>query len=57
VRHSSALAVLDPRVRRRAIARLADDLETGLWHERNAGLTDQAEFDAGFRLVVRHGGA
>lgn len=56
-RHSSALAVLEPRVRRRAIARLGADLEAGVWHERNADLMDQAEFDAGFRLVVCHGDA
>jgi len=54
-RHSSALAQLDPRVRARAVARLAADLDTGVWHERNADLLEQTQFDAGFRLVVCHG--
>jgi len=52
-RHSSALAKLDPQVRRRAIARLAADLDDGAWHTRNADLLKRTEFDAGFRLVVR----
>jgi len=53
-RHSSALARLEPQVRRRAIASLAADLESGVWHERHGRLLEQAEFDAGFRLVVQH---
>ncbi|WP_042377447.1 class I SAM-dependent methyltransferase [Streptacidiphilus melanogenes] len=56
-RHSSALARLDPSVRRRALTRLAADLADGTWHERNADLMELDEFDAGFRLVVRDGDA
>jgi SAM-dependent methyltransferase len=52
-RHSSALAVLEPQVRRRAITQLAADLENGTWSARNAELAEQTAFDAGFRLVVR----
>lgn len=51
-RHSSALAKLDPQVRRRAVDRLASDLADGTWRERNAELLDQDAFDGGFRLVV-----
>lgn len=52
-RHSSALAKLDPQVRRRAVAQLRSDLADGTWHARNADLVEKSEFDAGFRLVVR----
>ncbi|GAA4544261.1 class I SAM-dependent methyltransferase [Amycolatopsis samaneae] len=59
-------AYLDPRVRRvasafaqtpaavveRGIARLRADLDSGRWHENNAALLEEKEYDAGFRLVV-----
>jgi SAM-dependent methyltransferase len=48
----SGLALLDPGVVDRAIARLARDLADGTWHERNAALLACDEIDAGFRLVV-----
>lgn len=50
--HSSALAKLDPAIRRRAIAQLTADLNDGTWQARNAELMQQDEFDGGFRLIV-----
>jgi len=32
--------------------RLADDLASGRWHVRHAGLLDLDHFDLGYRLVV-----
>ena len=34
------------------LARLADDLASGRWHERNADLLDRDELDLGYVLVV-----
>jgi hypothetical protein len=51
----SGLALLDPGVVDRAMARLAADLEggaDGAWARRNAAIVDQDEFDVGYRLVV-----
>lgn len=59
-------AYLDPRVRagismlaqtgeevlRPGLARLSDDLSSGLWHERHAGLLDRETLDIGYRLLV-----
>jgi hypothetical protein len=55
--HSSALAKLETRVRRRAITELAADLDDGTWDARNADLLQRIKYDAGFRLVVHHQGA
>lgn len=35
--------------------KLKQDLESGEWERRYAGLLDLAEYDAGYRLVVSHG--
>jgi SAM-dependent methyltransferase len=62
-------AYLDPRVRagtspfrvrppeevEAALARLREDLESGRWHERNAGLLELDELDLGYRLLVSEG--
>jgi SAM-dependent methyltransferase len=57
-------AYLDPRVRaaisafwsidgvEAGVARLARDLETGLWAERHGDLLDLTEWDAGYRLIL-----
>jgi SAM-dependent methyltransferase len=57
-------AYLDPRIRAAisafwsidgvgaGVARLARDIETGLWAERHGDLLDLTEWDAGYRLVV-----
>ena len=37
--------------------RLADDLESGAWHDRYGHLLDLDEFDAGYRIVVAGDGA
>jgi SAM-dependent methyltransferase len=34
------------------LARLAGDLESGRWHDRNRDLLEQAQLDLGYRLVV-----
>ena len=39
-------------VRREGLARLAADLESGAWEERNGDLRGRAELDVGLRLVV-----
>jgi hypothetical protein len=36
----------------RAVAALAADLESGVWHERNAELLDLEELEVGARLLV-----
>ncbi|MCU1351230.1 MAG: SAM-dependent methyltransferase, partial [Acidimicrobiales bacterium] len=48
----SAIAQLPPGVVEPAMARLADDLATGRWHERHGHLLARQEIDGGFRLVV-----
>jgi len=40
-----------------ALSRLAADLETGRWHERNAAMLDATELDLGYRLIVADLGA
>lgn len=49
---ASSTAALPPAVLERGIASLRGDLASGAWHRRHAGLLDQPEIDAGFRLVV-----
>ena len=54
--HMSGFAQIEPSVVDTAMARLADDLRSGAWARRNAGLADMPSFDAGFRLLVSDGG-
>lgn len=48
----SGIARLPARVVEDAMARLADDLATGAWHEAHSALLEMNEIDAGYRLVV-----
>jgi SAM-dependent methyltransferase len=48
----SLLARADPAVLQAGLARLAADLRSGRWRERNAGLLGRPEFDAGLRLLI-----
>ncbi|HEY1640411.1 MAG TPA: methyltransferase domain-containing protein [Streptosporangiaceae bacterium] len=48
----SLLARADPGVLRAGLARLAADLRSGRWQERNAGLLGRPEFDGGLRLLI-----
>jgi SAM-dependent methyltransferase len=48
----SGFAQVDPAAVDRGMARLAEDLRTGEWARRNAGLDTLDEYDAGFRLLV-----
>jgi hypothetical protein len=48
----SGLALLSPDEAEEGARRLADDLESGAWHERYGHLLDLDELDAGYRLVV-----
>jgi SAM-dependent methyltransferase len=48
----SSFTAMDDQLVARGAGRLASDLESGRWHERNADLIELAEFDAGHRLVV-----
>ncbi len=48
----SIFHLLDPAHVQSAIERLADDLASGAWAERNRGLLDLDELDLGLRLVV-----
>jgi SAM-dependent methyltransferase len=50
--HMSGFAKIDPAVVEAAMARLADDLESGAWGRRNEELADLTSYDAGFRLLV-----
>lgn len=53
VRHTcSAFAQAPSSAVSRGLARLADDLTTGRWHESHQDLLALDEWDAGFRLVV-----
>jgi hypothetical protein len=56
-------AYLDPAVRANisvfsqldataAMARLAEDLRSGAWHERNAGILELDALDLGYRLLI-----
>ncbi len=56
-RACSALAQTDPGAVERGIRELREDLRSGRWHERHRDLLDLDEWDAGFRLVVAHGGS
>ncbi|MEM7285611.1 MAG: class I SAM-dependent methyltransferase [Actinomycetota bacterium] len=51
-RSISSLAILDHEERRDGIARLAADLESGVWERRNGQLLDEPWFDLGYRLAV-----
>jgi SAM-dependent methyltransferase len=48
----SSFAYLDDELVKQRLARLAADLESGRWHERNHDLLDLDEYDAGHRLVL-----
>ncbi|HVN84868.1 MAG TPA: class I SAM-dependent methyltransferase [Candidatus Binatia bacterium] len=49
----SCFAQLDPSDVLPGIARLRADLDSGRWHQRQADLLTQDEFDGGYRLIVR----
>ena len=51
----SGLALLDPAVVDRAMQRLAADVESGDWMDRNSTLVERERLDLGYRLVVRQG--
>src|SRR5207249_1448990 len=53
----SGLALLSPEDIDPGMRRLADDLESGAWHDRYGHLLDLDEFDAGYRIVVAGDGA
>ena len=48
----SGLALLPASAVEPGMARLADDLRSGAWHERYAALLELDEWDAGYRIVV-----
>jgi hypothetical protein len=48
----SGLALLSPAEAEAGARRLADDLESGAWHQRYGHLLALEELDAGYRLVV-----
>lgn len=48
----SMLAQSGEDVLRPGLARLSDDLSSGLWHERHADLLDREALDIGYRLVI-----
>ena len=48
----SPLARMDPAALEEPLGRLADDIRTGAWAERNAELADLETFDAGYRLLI-----
>jgi hypothetical protein len=48
----STFHLLDEDVLERGLARLAADLESGAWKERNAALLDRNALDLGYRLVI-----
>ncbi|HEX2384187.1 MAG TPA: class I SAM-dependent methyltransferase [Acidimicrobiales bacterium] len=48
----SGLALLPPAEAEAGARRLADDLQSGAWHERHGHLLALDELDAGYRLVV-----
>ena len=51
-RGTSVWSAVGPRVEDRAVAQLSHDLETGVWHDRNAALLDLHEADLGARLLI-----
>lgn len=48
----SSMTVIDQEARDRGLSRLADDLRSGAWSERNGDLLDRETLDIGYRLVV-----
>ncbi|MEM7095380.1 MAG: class I SAM-dependent methyltransferase [Actinomycetota bacterium] len=48
----SVLALLDDDTRREGTRRLADDLDSGRWHERYADIVEMERADFGYRLVT-----
>ncbi|MFC9065910.1 hypothetical protein [Streptomyces harbinensis] len=48
----SLFAQIGDEVLRPGLARLADDLVSGRWHQRHAGLLGRDALDAGYRLLV-----
>ncbi|WP_406084109.1 hypothetical protein [Streptomyces virginiae] len=46
------LAQTREEVLRPGLARLSDDLPSGLWHERHADLLNREPLDIGYRLVI-----
>jgi SAM-dependent methyltransferase len=48
----SGFSILDADITKRALGRLAADLESGEWHRRNAALLELDELDLGYRLVI-----
>jgi ubiquinone/menaquinone biosynthesis C-methylase UbiE len=48
----SGLSLLDQALVKPAMARLAHDLETGIWHRRHQNLLELDELDLGYKLVV-----
>jgi hypothetical protein len=50
----SGIALLDHEAVAQAMGRLARDLDSGDWHERNRDLLALDAFDAGYRLVTAH---
>jgi hypothetical protein len=48
----SMLAQTGEDVLRPGLARLSDDLSSGIWHERHADLLDREELDVGYRLLI-----
>ncbi|MFC9294621.1 methyltransferase domain-containing protein [Streptomyces sp. NPDC057011] len=48
----SMLAQTDEEVLRPGLARLSDDLSSGLWHTRHADLLHRETLDIGYRLVI-----
>jgi len=53
----SAFARLDDRDVEPGMARLAEDLASGRWHERHGDLFEHESYDAGLRLVIAGGDA
>ena len=51
-RANSAMMQIDPQALREGLGRLRDDIQTGVWSRRNAGLEALDEFDLGYRLVI-----
>jgi hypothetical protein len=50
--NASGLALADPAVIARGIARLRADLESGVWQARHGSLATLDSVDLGYRLVV-----
>ena len=48
----SGFSIMDEEITRRALDKLAADLESGEWRRRNAALLDLDELDLGYRLVI-----